>query len=694
MAVIELQIREQRFVDLFVARFNNSPLPAATLDFPAELKGLPLERLECLGATVEALSETELRISADVVFHFHASLDEVRAAGSLNRPPSQTLRRSVPFSASIGMVKKSEDNDELVPALRLSVAGDPIPAANMILSLPPEIQFAAGAVVLGDGVVALRIGTTDKDSLTTPVRSEVGGDDWAQVIGGQFFADILVASLERSIEGVLSDDTYCNRGPGGAWVSVEGMGRFAAASAEITKIKACFGYLNIEVELIVRADLQTSGQHLITALTLTGDADSTLCDFAGLIYLGPIGAGVVHAIAEDKVAAEVLGKAKPEEGFHEIRRTDRAITYERTSLIPTPSSAFVLTGSEIGERGLVARGSLQFQRPRRGLEGEATPPISEHRTNCGRRSVDVHFEPASVALRDIGAGTPRLFAARFEPADAWVVVPGPTNSHLDLSLKFVDPPTGRLPAGTATSVFLFTDCGVRWADLGTIPPEQEQASIGQIAEMISECMAISDSWGDGAMNLGWLVDPPDVQHGIDLVRQWSVGFRELPAGARIELLARAADGEERVVAVVENAVEQAVLVTTAAHETLVIRAGQSLSAPAPTVSQRWLVPFASLALEAEPVAMAATDGLLALRDVAGATHLIDVAAGAMATTRTVDAVAELEPAFAPALTALSHEVGRVDSAWTGSARIDRGTVAVAHQGALLLAAVGRVQQLQ
>jgi hypothetical protein len=125
----------------------------------------------------------------------------------------------------------------------------------------------------------------------------------------------------------------------------------------------------------------------------------------------------------------------------------------------------------------------------------------------------------------------------FDPPNSWVVVPAATNTWLDLSLRFIDPPSGRLPVGTATSVFLHTDCGLRWADLGVIPADHPPPSTADMAAMINRCMAISDVWGIGVLNLDWLVDPPDLRRGIDPVRQWTIGPSELPENARLDFVA-------------------------------------------------------------------------------------------------------------------------------------------------------------
>jgi hypothetical protein len=69
---------------------------------------------------------------------------------------------------------------------------------------------------------------------------------------------------------------------------------------------------------------------------------------------------------------------------------------------------------------------------------------------------------------------------------------------------FMDPPTGRLPSGTRTSVYLHTDCGYRWVDLGVIPVRPEQPSLRETLALTSVCAAKSNSWNGGVKGYKWL----------------------------------------------------------------------------------------------------------------------------------------------------------------------------------------------
>jgi hypothetical protein len=146
--------------------------------------------------------------------------------------------------------------------------------------------------------------------------------------------------------------------------------------------------------------------------------------------------------------------------------------------------------------------------------------------------------------------------------------------------------------------------------------------------MNAYCDSISNPWARGMTRLGWVVDPlvdPDYEHlsGVDAVRLWTVGLRELPESARIEFLAVAPDGGERLLGVIGGQRSAALQLVTDANETLGIRCNEPFSAPAPTLSRSWMFPFSAQPLEAEPVTIASAGGLLGLTGRDGVTRILD-----------------------------------------------------------------------
>lgn len=697
MAIVEFQIRKQAFLDYFRAEINRRRLPFPTLDLPLlpQLKGHLLEQIECLGCTAAATTgEGQITVQVQLAIHYHTSLATIRAAGSLQRAATEQYVTTLPVTISVTFVPQPGKAPK--PQLQWAAPFGLFPPGVVPLDLPDDLNVQSGAVEASEDVIAIRLGTRLDDPVNAPIISRLGDSDWSQLVPGQLIADQIAAGLSRGLESVLSDDIELSRAPSAAWIPYDlpllpWKAPFAMAAAEVTAVDQCIFDIDISVALSLVAEFQVSGQSMLTTLTLSWDADSTLCDIIGALVLTPIGGIAIHTIAEDKASDEILGKAQDPDQFHKIGDTDHSITYQSSRHLDGPSSSFVLTHSEVNAEGLLVRGAVQNKPLPRGLEGSASAPASGLDRDCHERRVTVQFRPAQVFLTDIGMdGPPKLFTPgiQFDPPDAWVAVPAASNSWLDLALKFVDPPAGRLPVGTATSAFIMTDCGVRWVDLGVIPPDHPQPTEDDVAQMISQCMAIRDPWGEGVMNLDWLVDPPDLWRGLDPVRQWTIGAREIPEGVRLEFVAVGLDGAERVVGATDGRQNIAVQITTTAKETLQIRTGDRILAPAPVVFQRWIVPFASIPLEAAPLTVSASGGIIGVSGPNGETQVVQIAAGGMVRTQRLSGERQSDPSVDRLLAKLARAQERNREPWATAALLDRETVAVAHGQELLIGTVG------
>jgi hypothetical protein len=93
---------------------------------------------------------------------------------------------------------------------------------------------------------------------------------------------------------------------------------------------------------------------------------------------------------------------------------------------------------------------------------------------------------------------------------------------------------------------------------------------------------------------------PDFDHR-DRFRFWALGLQDLPANARIEVVASATDGGERLVGVVEDMKDVVLEVLTSPKETLAFRVREGFHAPRPTVARGWFVPTRGLANQEEYV---------------------------------------------------------------------------------------------
>ena len=85
MSIVEVQIRTDRFCELVRSELNSRGLSSPTLDFPDELKGKFLERIECVSCSLDEPSEGSgtFKLNARLAFKYHTDLQKIRAAGSL-----------------------------------------------------------------------------------------------------------------------------------------------------------------------------------------------------------------------------------------------------------------------------------------------------------------------------------------------------------------------------------------------------------------------------------------------------------------------------------------------------------------------------------------------------------------------------------------------------------------------------------
>jgi hypothetical protein len=613
MAIIEVQMRLEAFVSLLMNEINRQRLPGRTVEFFPQTKGKLLQRIECTGATVEpSAGASRVIVQATIVFHYNNTLADVRAAGSLQAPVTETFQSTLPITLSLVFDPSGS------PSVQWSILGNAVPGRGIPLDLPAEIGIVSGAVVADASTLAIRLGTRLDDPVAEPIISRLEDDDWAQLIAGQVVADVFTAHFAEAIAGALSDNLVLDAPASGAWFpAFGGQPPLAAVSATVVAVDECVFDIDVPVDLQLIGTFQPAGPSMTTTLTLSWEPDSTVCEIVGGLLFTPVASVVINVIAEDKTSERLLGTAQPFAGFIEIARTDESISYQRTAVTDTPAPAFVLQRTEITDDGILTGGSLALQSGKRALDGEVTLPSSGLKRDCTRRIVTVEFRYPSASLRDYGVegGPPRLLkdGAIFDPPAAWRIIQKAGNTWLDLVLSFEDPPGGRLPVGTATSVYLHTDCGLRWLDLGTIPADHAAPSTGDIAQMLSHCLAISDRWGMGVLNLHWLIDPPDVLHGIDPLRQWTVAARDLPPATPLEFVAVDASGGERRLAAIDVSRHTAVDVFTRATETLQIRTPRGLEAPAPTVWQRWVVPFAELPLEGSGASVVSVGRVIGVR---------------------------------------------------------------------------------
>ncbi|MDB5446658.1 MAG: hypothetical protein JWQ97_1975 [Phenylobacterium sp.] len=707
MAIVELQFREEAFGELLKRQVDGRRLSSPTAPVGPAPPGQPptdklVDRITCDTCEVVEFDTGKVTARLGLLIRYYDSYAVAQAAGSLKQPATLVATVAVPLTLEV-IIRPTPKGPKPVLAYS-SVLADLIDPGEVALGGLGDFGAQKGAIYVKNGVVVVRIASDLADPLDGTVVNRVPpGADWTLIVPGGLIAEPFIKGLDAAIADLAkSDPSHVPGAPAsGAYLTTQELGLppppLVLASAEVVAVEACplLG-INVSVAITTVGTFVANGPNIETTLTLTWSADSTWCQIAGFFTLTPISSLVIAQVAASQAKDAVLGSAGPT-GFKEIGRDDHSITYLQKRFLDIPG-LLALTSSQFTDAGLVLAGGLPPRQQLSGLQGWSEPPSSGFHVDCTARAVSVKFSPAVVGLFDYDppGGAPKLFAQStvFIPPKAWVVAPRTSNSSLDLELTFADPPGGRLPPGTATSVFLMTDCGLRWVDLGVIPADHPPPSIGDTAQMLSQCMARSAGWKARVLSVTWLPRPPEDARGLDPVRQWMLGFEDMAPGTRLEFVAVSARGEERSIGVLEGRSSGALHLTTDANETLEVRSNRDDNRLPTVAAQRWLRPFASLRLEEPPVAIAASGGLLAVRNADGVASAVEIGPDRTLLMRRLDGGGEVGGASVDRLgEALDREGRHGRSPWNGVAQIDSRTVAVVHEGSILVGAAGEAQIL-
>jgi hypothetical protein len=390
-----------------------------------------------------------------------------------------------------------------------------------------------------------------------------------------------------------------------------------------------------------------------------------------------------------------LGSGVDPNGFREIGRGDQSITYRQQKMLSTPAP-LVITASGFNNEGLMVSGGMTYAQTGVGLQGWVQPATSGISISCSPRRVTVRFNPPQVGLIDHNdpGSPPRIFPDTLVvPANAWVVRPGTGNDTLETLITFADPPSGRLPVGTATSVYLSTDCGMRWVDLGSIPADHAAPTISDAAAMVSACMAKSAAWKERVLSVKWLPRPVGDTKSGPVIRQWLIGLVGTAEHTQLQFVAIGPHGAERLIGTAEGQENLAAHVTTAGNETLEVRSNHNRNLAPEVVAQRWISPIASLRLHELPSAIAANAGLLALRGNDGSTSLVEINAQGDLHAIPLATLARLPNGGASLIEELDRSQRNGKQSWHSMAQLDAHTIGVVHGDHLLVCSTGELQNV-
>lgn len=619
MALVELQIRESDFLDAVKAQVLR--MDSAFMSIDAILQALSpdlvLERIECeeagiLGAPPEGLTPPplpgELLVRIKVAA-YTTTVHDVEKAGHLQQP---VLAKQAPTELFIVLRALGQTK-----GIRFDVRGGPFagqtgefPALKLAAGIPDFVVFYIG-LVARDGVVSMRMGTepeapTQEAFLGMWNGNRLGGNQWGCFISGTFFAEQLADFLDRAAAQLAQvandpDIEVLPPKPSGAWSQP-----VASTSVNLNAVNALPLGFDVEFRVDVNSTLTTAfTSPAPVAAQLTID---TRIKWTAQDLLSDIGLEFSQKAINTVVAA---GLPSSLNGAKEVGRGNDFIDYRSFSVFAPPSSPVLssrITDFAIDESGLRVAGSLAI-RPPPTVGWTAEPPRWRFDQDCQTRSVTLQLKGPSVQLlgTDPFVRIHQTRPLRQMPGVFWGTREDAGDFPPVLGISFDPLPDAYLAAagGIESSVILFTNFGVRHVEFGVIPERpvvSDQEWWSQVASMLSTCMAISDPWGMGVLNLGWLVDPPDLATaGLPAMHEWLIMASGITEVQSVEFNAIGRSGERRFIGsagVAGGAILHRVLAT--ADEVVEMRTGRPMAGPAPRILHRWVVPAFTARLDTGP----------------------------------------------------------------------------------------------
>jgi len=717
MAYVELQIRTARFCDVVKNIINMRKLTSPKQDTTPDITGKFLDRIMCKScefATSGAGDNGDFfTLNTTLSFLYYESLDTIRNSGSLVASPTRESLLIVQIRFSLDATDRK--SARLVYQIGLN-APESIP-----LPSPGPFPAQIYALKANADIIAIRIGTETTDQIYQEPVDIIGNGDWIEQVPGVLIAEILRGLLDDGLASAVAPPppadpnkpwlpkpkpNQLRRGDAVVATWARQADSVAIATGGIVAMNACPLFrvdVDIEFQLKVQIEFPTPAS-MKTRAQLKWDADSTWCDVFFTTMLGvPFGIAV-HILSEDAASKTILKKSLNVAGYKKVDQSDDSITFEGfQSSPPPPTPDFDYTHSEVTDDGIQTGGLVVSKDIYPTLTGFVLPPQAGFNIDCNLRAVKPVLNPAQL----IFGGSPKIFfdATIFDPPGAWTITTGkaniqdPHSKALQTVLTFEDPPGGRLPAGTKTSAFVFTELDARWVDLGEIPVVAERAPDSAQHLMDVYCNSLNNPWGKGVTHLGWgddiLLDP-DYAHiaELDALRLWTVGFTLLPVTARIELLAVSKTGSERLLGVVEGQPNAALELVTEADETLALRSDIGFSAPRPSVGRGWLFPTSAHDIGFDPSHFASVGGMIAVAGQDDTVRIFNPRLPSTPITATMFDASGADGTNGEISEALGRQIEYGRSAWGSMARVDKKTVAVVHRGQLLVGAIAPQHRVQ
>jgi hypothetical protein len=657
MAVVELEIRELQFSILLGIIVTSAPIRVPTLAVLGadrlidELVWDPV----MVGPTPPNFAPPPGTLAARAsVTVKHVSIAELDANPNAARTET-TLIASLLVTASAGQLTVWAVQFD-IGAVTPHILSLPLMIGRQDLPVESDFNPVAGALVIRDHIVTLRLATSSDDDLTSSAMNRLGdGGTWLVRVSGELFAarvrqDLAAAVTPPPGGTVIEDDAAAAwAAPGGTWQVVGSVG--------LKKQDACptlFGDVDLSVTINAFLGIlprQPTDKQLTLRLRIESDAsdwDVARCwaGSAGLISLvaavvvnplvGALAAGLSLVGLGEAVRLLVGSKATSfgPHGFTEIARDDSSVTFQSTMPLPSfgasdpddNSNLGVISDVAVGADGLIVVGDFRKtlsparHNPQFLPNGGVLTGAWASGFSCSKGSWDNTYVVPPIVVKDTTFIVTEFLANRLVtvfpttqavPGTQWeVAIPRPAFDPQITVAPLVDPSprqTGR--------VFLHTSAGIRRYDLAPVPVPRGP-TLQEIVEGRLNCLI---TFLPPMIEVNWLPDPPFFDLGLPPLQQWLVVISEVRAGSRLSVhtVRDGVDVAEPIVSDVLRSGPASFEVITDAGATLQIRHNSEMPDARCRVEQRWLLPVRVLDLRGAVTAMVRSGDTLTVRTARG-----------------------------------------------------------------------------
>jgi hypothetical protein len=404
MAVVELQFRERAFLDLVGSEALRPPLASRVLDEVRHRHGeeqdarLRLTAAEWGAPFLRAATPEPGVALVKVTLAVDLTGPPLRwANGSAGGTPEITRRLDAELWIEVSVTRAG-------PAYRLAELRIVAPVGALsggwvpLLVTNERRSYHHGAIVVGAGIVSIRMASVVSDDVWAPVEDRLDVHDWGRFVPGDLLAELVVGSLDDGLDAVTGwpdAEVRVEERSGGqrAWLGTvadgndgDGAGatgpavRYAARMVALGALPFAFDLPFMLLAEARFALVWRTSKAAPPVLAVTSIVRAEARDPDALAAFGPI------ELLRDELRAGFDGRLDTTPaGAVAVDDGDGALRIETRRALSVPGSrawAGLVESAHLDERGLAVRGVLALRqlgeldlRDRRGIEWASLRPV-------------------------------------------------------------------------------------------------------------------------------------------------------------------------------------------------------------------------------------------------------------------------------------------------------------------------------